>query len=106
MKKLFAAVVAVAFLAVGPAFAAGPGKVTLTPPAGNKQGPVTFDHAGKTHATLDCKTCHADAKGGKITPALDMKTGHATCQKCHNETAAKDESKKAIKGCTNCHAKK
>lgn len=104
MKRFLVAAFAVLFASV--AVAAAPGKVTLNPPANGKQGAVTFDHQGAGHKALKCESCHADAKGGKITPALDMKSGHATCQKCHNETAAKDEAKKAIKTCTNCHAKK
>ncbi len=107
MKSILAAIAAVAFLAAGAAIAAEPpaGKVTLTKPDNAKQGAVTFDHAGATHKAQKCETCHATAEGGKIA-GLDMKKGHETCQKCHNETAKADASKAAIKACTNCHAKK
>ena len=106
MKSILAAIAAVAFLAAGTAIAAAPaGKVTLKPPENAKQGAVTFDHAGATHKAQKCETCHATAEGGKIA-GLDMKKGHETCQKCHNETAKADASKAAIKACTNCHAKK
>jgi hypothetical protein len=109
MKRILLAV-AVAFLAVGVASAAEPpkGKVTIAQKdaAAAKKGPVTFDHASATHKAQKCETCHAKADGGKITPALDQKTGHATCQKCHMETAKADPAKKALQACTNCHAKK
>lgn len=107
MKSLFAALVAVAFLAAGTAVAAEApaGKITLKQSAAPKQGPVSFDHAGPGHKALKCDTCHAKAEGGKIE-GLDMKKGHETCQKCHNETAKADAAKAAIKACTNCHAKK
>jgi hypothetical protein len=108
MIRFFVAAAAAAWLAVGTAAAAEPpkGKVTLEQGAGAKQGPVTFDHAGTTHKAQKCETCHAKAEGGKITPALDQKSGHATCQKCHMETAKADPAKKSLQACTNCHAKK
>jgi len=107
MKRMLAAVAA-AFLAVGVASAAEPpkGKVTIAQKdaAAAKKGPVTFDHASATHKAQKCETCHGKAEGGKME--LDMKSGHATCQKCHNETAKADAAKKAIASCDNCHAKK
>jgi hypothetical protein len=107
IRFLVAAAVALG-LAAGTAVAAEApkGKVTLEQGAAPKQGPVTFDHAGATHKAQKCESCHAKAEGGKITPALDQKTGHATCQKCHMETAKGDPAKKALQACTNCHAKK
>lgn len=106
MKRILAALAAVAFLAAGAAYAAAPaGKVTIKQGEAAKQGPVTFDHAGAGHKALKCETCHAKAEGGKIE-GLDMKKGHETCQKCHNETAKADAAKAGIKACTNCHAKK
>lgn len=109
MKRiLVAAVTAFAFLAAAPAFAkeAPKGKITLPQKdaAAAKKGPVTFDHGSAMHKTLKCETCHAKAEGGKL--ALDMKSGHATCQKCHMETAKADPAKKALGTCDNCHAKK
>ncbi len=108
MKRILVAVAAVAFLSAGVAAAAEPpkGKVTLPQKdaAAAKKGPVTFDHASATHKAQKCETCHGKAEGGKL--ALDQKTGHATCQKCHLETAKADPAKKAIGTCDNCHAKK
>ena len=109
MKRfLIAALTAFAFLAAAPAMAKEPPKGKLTLPqkdaAAAKKGPVHFDHASAKHKTLKCETCHAKAEGGKL--ALDMKTGHATCQKCHMDTAKADPAKKAIAACENCHAKK
>jgi hypothetical protein len=107
MKSILAALAAIAVLAAGSAIAAEPpaGKVTLKQSAAPKQGPVTFDHGSATHKAQKCEACHATKEGGKIE-GLDMKKGHETCQKCHNETAKADASKAAIKACTNCHAKK
>jgi hypothetical protein len=107
MKRILAALFAVAFLATGIAVAAEApkGKITLKQSAAPKQGVVTFDHAGAGHKALKCESCHAKAEGGKIE-GLDMKKGHETCQKCHNDTAKADAAKAAIKACTNCHAKK
>lgn|SRR5512147_1446862 len=108
MKRILVAIAAVAFLTTGVALAADApkGKIVLKQGENPKQGPVSFDHGSATHKAQKCETCHATAEGGKITPALDMKTGHAGCQKCHNDTAKADASKAAIKACTNCHAKK
>lgn len=107
MKSILAAIAAVALLGAGAAVAAGApaGKVTIKQPENAKQGAVSFDHASATHKAQKCESCHAKAEGGKIA-GLDMKKGHETCQKCHNETAKADASKAAIKACTNCHAKK
>ncbi|MBI5066650.1 MAG: cytochrome C [Deltaproteobacteria bacterium] len=105
MNRILGTFAAAVLFAASAAFAAAPGKVTIPAPAAGKQGAVNFDHAGKTHAAQKCTACHADDKGGKIA-GLDMKKGHETCQKCHNETAKADATKAALKACTNCHAKK
>jgi predicted CXXCH cytochrome family protein len=60
-----------------------------------KNGNVTFNH--KTHATVKCETCHADAKGGKME--LGKEKGHALCVECH-----KKEAKGPAK-CAECHKK-
>jgi opacity protein-like surface antigen len=109
MKRMLIAVAAAfALLAAGTAAAkdAPKGKVTLQQKdaAAAKKGPVTFDHGSAMHKTLKCDTCHASAEGGKLE--LDMKTGHASCQKCHLDTAKADAAKKALGSCDNCHAKK
>jgi predicted CXXCH cytochrome family protein len=61
-----------------------------------KNGDVTFNH--KTHSTLDCTKCHADAKGGKIE-GLTKDKAHGLCVECH-KTSAKGPSK-----CAECHKK-
>jgi hypothetical protein len=107
MKRILLAV-AVAFLATGVASAADAPKGKLTLPqkdaAAAKKGPVHFTHASATHKAQKCETCHAKAEGGKME--LDQKSGHATCQKCHLETAKADPAKKVLGTCDNCHAKK
>jgi len=106
MKKLLAAIAA-AFLSNGIAAAdapKGPVAVTKSAPA-PKQGAVTFDHGGATHKAQPCTACHESAAGGKIA-GLDMKVGHAQCQKCHMETAKADASRKALQACASCHPKK
>ncbi len=110
MNRIFAAVAAAVLFAAAPAFASAPGKVTVAAAKDGKQGAVSFDHGSATHKAQKCTACHADDKGGKIEFGADAKAamakGHATCQKCHMDTAKADASKKAISACTNCHAKK
>jgi hypothetical protein len=81
-------------LFAAPVLAAAPGAVTLKA----KNGDVTFNHQGAGHAKVDCKTCHADAKGGKIE-GLNKDKAHAMCQDCH-----KKEAKGPTK-CAECHKK-
>ncbi len=95
MKTLVAALAVV--LATS-ALAAAPDKAIVLP---SRTGPVTFQH--KTHASLECTTCHKDAKGGHIEgfgkPSNKVKA-HAACHDCH-----KKEGKGPTK-CADCHRKK
>lgn len=111
MNRILAVAAAAFLLATGSALAAAPaGKVTVEAAKDGKQGAVTFDHGSATHKAQKCTACHADDKGGKIAFGADAKAaqakGHATCQKCHMDTAKADPAKKALQACTNCHAKK
>ena len=91
--KLIVSIAAALALFAAPAFAAAPaGPVTLKA----KPGDVTFNH--KTHASLDCTKCHADAKGGKIA-GLNKDKAHGLCVECH-KTQAKGPAK-----CAECHKK-
>lgn len=92
--KILASLIAVVALSVAaPAFAAAPaGPVAMKA----KNGDVAFNH--KTHASVECTKCHADAKGGKIE-GLDKDKAHALCMDCH-KTAAKGPTK-----CAECHKK-
>jgi predicted CXXCH cytochrome family protein len=93
VKIIVSIAAALALVAAAPAFAAAPAApVTLKA----KNGDVTFNH--KTHSTLDCTKCHADAKGGKIE-GLTKDKAHGLCVECH-KTSAKGPSK-----CAECHKK-
>src|SRR5215208_1105444 len=46
-----------------------------------KSGDVTFNHP--THKAQKCETCHADAKGGKLS--LDKDKAHGLCVECHKK---------------------
>lgn len=93
MKIIVSIAAALALVAAAPAFAAAPAEgVKLKA----KTGDVTFNH--KSHATLDCTKCHADAKGGKIE-GLNKEKAHGLCVECH-KTGAKGPTK-----CAECHKK-
>ena len=97
MKKILAAVLAVAFIAIASSAVAAP------PPAsvelkGATQAPVTFDH--KKHQGQGCKKCHGEGAPGKIE--LNKDKAHALCIDCHKEKAKGPADAKA---CTACHKK-
>jgi predicted CXXCH cytochrome family protein len=96
VKIIVSIAAALALVSAAPAFAAAPtAPQTLK---GEKQPAVTFNH--KTHASLDCTKCHADAKGGKIDGLVGNKDkGHGLCLECH-KTQAKGPTK-----CAECHKK-
>jgi len=110
MNRILGVVIAAVLFTAGSALAAAPaGKVTIAPAKDGKQGAVTFDHGGAAHKGQKCTACHEKEEGGKIAfgdaKAAQAK-GHATCQKCHMDTAKADPTKKALGTCVNCHAKK
>jgi predicted CXXCH cytochrome family protein len=94
MKLSLATAALAALLVAGAAFAADAPAAAISLPA--KNGNVSFEH--KTHKTVKCEGCHADAKGGKIE-GLGKDKAHATCVECH-----KKEAKGPTK-CTDCHKK-
>jgi opacity protein-like surface antigen len=97
VNKILVAVAA-AFVLVGSAYAADAGAPTLT--FDTKNGKVTFAHkAHQDKLKGDCKTCHADGKGGKIA-GWSKDAAHNLCKKCH-ETQKKGPTK-----CAECHVKK
>jgi cytochrome c553 len=90
MKKLLAVAMMIAF-AASAAFAAD----TVVMKA--KNGDVTFNHKKHSADPASCKSCHGDAKPGKLT--LDKEAAHKLCKGCH-------ESKKAgPTKCGECHKK-
>ena len=94
MKIIVSIAAALALVAAAPAFAAAPAEgVKLKA----KTGDVTFNH--KTHTSVDCTKCHADAKGGKIEGINNKEKAHGLCVECH-KTAAKGPTK-----CAECHKK-
>ncbi len=95
MNKILVALAA-AFVLVGTAVAAdAPATMTFD----TKNGKVTFAHKAHADKLKDCKTCHADATGGKIA-GWSKDSAHALCKKCH-ETQKKGPTK-----CAECHVKK
>lgn len=94
MKLIVSIAAALALVAAAPAFAAAPAGPSVLKA---KAGDVTFNH--KTHSSLDCKKCHADAKGGKIE-GLNKDKAHGLCIECH-KTAGKGPAKV----CAECHKK-
>lgn len=99
MKKISAVVAMLAVTAfAGAAFAAAPDTVVMK----NAKGNVTFGH--KKHETAgvlkDCKSCHAEATGGKIG-SLGKEKGHANCLDCHK----KSNNPNAPTSCSKCHVK-
>lgn len=99
--RFLATFVTAVFLATGLAIAAEPPAAPVVLKS-EKQGDVTFKH--QVHKDHKCTVCHETDAGGKMQ--MDQKKGHATCQKCHMETAKADPARKALMACTNCHAKK
>ena len=94
--KIIASIAAALALSVGTAYAAAPTEPQSL--KGEKQGAVTFNH--KSHASVDCAKCHADAKGGKIEGLAGSKDkGHGLCLECH-KAQAKGPTK-----CAECHKK-
>lgn len=93
MTKFIVALVA-AFAFSGTALA-----VADTMTFDTKNGKVTFNHKGHQEKLKDCKTCHADDKGGKIA-GWSKDKAHALCKKCH------EEKKAGPTKCAECHIKK
>lgn len=90
MKKLLAVAMMIAFSATA-AFAAD------TVVMKSKKGDVTFNHAKHSADPASCKTCHGDAKPGKLT--LGMKAAHDLCKGCHTTKNAGPTK------CPDCHKK-
>ena len=97
------AVILAAALAMGNAWAIGPGKVIEY--TSSKEGKVVFD--GKAHADkgLKCPDCHtkiAPMKKGEAPKHADMEAGKA-CGTCHDGKKAVGVKDKA--NCSKCHKK-
>jgi hypothetical protein len=91
MKKLLVSALMVAF-AAGTALAQAPEKpATLEA----KNGNVTFNH--KSHAAVECKTCHTSGTPGKMD--LDKDSAHKLCKGCHESKGAGPTK------CGDCHKK-
>lgn len=92
MKKLIISTLLVAF-------AAAPALAATAPTAPSvlkaKNGNVTFNH--KSHAKVDCKTCHTKGEPGKME--LDKDSAHKLCMGCHKEKGAGPTK------CGECHKK-
>ncbi|MEE4240147.1 MAG: cytochrome c3 family protein [Desulfopila sp.] len=112
---------------------AGPADILLESSGTKKMPPAVFPH--KLHQdAFACGDCHHGMQDGKVVPYSDgmeiqkceachnsevlagktagkekldtfKGAGHANCLECHKEIAAKDESKKALRGCKACHQK-
>ncbi len=97
MKKLASLFVAAALAFATNALAAAPA-APISLPA--KPGAVSFKH--DTHKALECKTCHADEKGGAIEgfgKTVNKDKAHAACHDCHKKEG------KGPQKCADCHKK-
>jgi hypothetical protein len=81
------------FMGQAPKVEDAPEKVVLEA----KNGNVTLPH--RAHAgMMECKTCHGDAKPGKMAD-FNKDKAHALCQGCHKEKGAGPTK------CPDCHKK-
>ncbi|PLX72370.1 MAG: hypothetical protein C0615_12145 [Desulfuromonas sp.] len=89
MKKFFAVLMMVAFVAVAANSIAnnGPAEVKIE----NKKGTITFNHAGHQANVADCATCHHNG------------TDAGSCRSCHDGTKAPAFKNAAHKVCKDCH---
>ena len=89
MKKFFAVLMMVAFVAVAANVVAnnGPAEVKIE----NKKGTITFNHAAHQESVADCATCHHNG------------TDTGSCRSCHDGAKAPEFKNAAHKVCKSCH---
>jgi len=59
---------------------------------------VSFSHKRHAEALKDCKKCHENAEGGKMS-GFGKEFAHKTCKECHTTM------KKGPTNCKGCHTK-